>query len=425
MQQKSGGISRAVLDNLVWFAGSLMVAFFVWLIATIQSDPIQQARFPGRVDIQMTPDSGLLLVDASSETASTVIRAPRSVFDLLSLDEIDVWADLSGLGPGEHPVALQASLARQQANVVDISPSVIRITLEEAAQRQVPLRAVVTGEPPAGYAREEPIFDVNLNQVLVSGPASNVNEVIAAQVSLDLSQQRNPYQADLRLVPVDAEGNPVSDVTLDPQVVHVTTVIRRRDDVREVAVRPRLVGSLPDGYVLNALSYDPTSILVSGSAAQLNNLPDTLSTEVIDLNNRTSSFEVSVPVRLPQDDLLALSGQNITVTVEVAPLMSSRQFDNILVETLGLAENYRAALAPNRVTVLLTGPQPQLDALKSSDIRVSIDLNGLLTGNYTIVPTVSVSQGQIPSVGVSVLPAEIDVEIMDGLTVTPTTSNSR
>ena len=412
--------NRALLDNLIWFAGSLVLAFFVWVIATIQSNPIQQARFPGRIDVRMTPDTGLLITSppAASRTTSVVIRAPRSTYDLLSADEIEVWADLSNLGPGEHTVELKAEVARSQATVVDMSPSVIRITLEESAQRQIPLRAVVASEPPAGYAREAPVFDVDLNQVLVSGPASKVNEVVAAQVSLDLSQQRNPYSADARLIPVDADGHTVDGVTLDPQVVHITVPIRRRDDVREVTVRPQLTGTLPDGYVLNSLSYDPTAILVSGSTSQLENLPDTLSTEPIDLSNRTTSFEVSVPVVLPDSNLLVLSGQNITVSIEITALTASRQFDNLPVEVLGVPEGYSVHLAPDAVTVLLTGPQPQLDPLASGDVRVSLDLNGLLDGNYTLTPTVSVSQGQFAASNISVLPADIDIEIVPEPTVT-------
>jgi YbbR domain-containing protein len=405
--------NRALFDNMVWFAGSMVLAFFIWVIATIQSDPIQQGRFAGRVDVQMSPDTGLLITNPppTNRTASVVVRAPRSTFDLLSNDEINVWADLAGLGPGEHLVELQASLARPQATVIDISPSVIRVTLEESAQRQIPLRAVVTREPPAGYAREEPVFDVTLNQVLVSGPASKVEEVVAAQVSLDLSPQRNPYDSDARLTAVDSDGDTVDEVTIDPQVVHVTVPIRRRDDVSEIEVRPQLIGSLPDGYILNGISSEPSTILVSGSPDQLQELPDRLSTQSIDLSNRTSSFELSVPVLLPNNDLLVLSVPNITVSIEITPLMTSRQFDNIPVEVLGVTDGYTANLIPDSITVVVTGPQPQLDPLREADIRITLDLNGLLDGDYSLTPVVTIGQGEFSSAGVSILPPTVDVVI--------------
>jgi YbbR domain-containing protein len=414
-------LNRAVIDNLIWFSGSLALAFFVWMTATLQSDPIEQRRFL-RLDVRMTAPPGLIISTpvVSNRLASVVVRAPRSVLDVLTNEEILVTADLSGMGSGDHTVDLQVSLARQPASVVDIIPRVQHVVMEEAAQRQVPLRAVVTSEPPAGYSRDEPVFDVKLNQALVSGAASKVAEVVAAQVELDLGQQRNPYEADLRLVAVDADGSAVAGVVLDPQVVHVLVSIRRRDDVREVSVRPNIQGTPPAGYVLSTLSYDPQAVLVSGAPGQLASLPDTLDTMPIDLSERIASFQVSVPVLLPDEKLLLLSAQNVTVSVEIKPVTGSRQFDTIPIEVLGLADGFGAHLAPNQVSVLVTGPQAQLDALKADEIRVALDLNGLVSGNYTLKPSVSVGQGQLPAISISVLPAEIDVEI--GADSTPASS---
>ncbi len=423
--QRSATINRRLIfDNIVWFVGSMILAFLIWMIATLQSDPIQQQRYRERIPVHMNADAGLLITypATTSRQASVVIRAPSSVLDLLTSDEIVVSADLSGLTAGEHFVELKASLARQQATVFDISPHQMRVILEDATQRQVPLRALVTSEPPAGYSRSEPTFNVNLNQVLASGASSNVNEVVAAQVELDLRQQRNPLEVDLRLNPVDADGNVVNDVTLDPQVVRVSINIRRREDVREVSVRPNVQGMPPTGYVLNTLSYEPQSILVSGTPSLLAAMEDTLSTQPIDLRDHTTSFEVSIPITLPNPDLLLLSGQNITVYVEIKPVTTSKQFEAIPVKILGLADNLKAKTSPNTVSVLVNGPQEVVNKLTTDDIGVVIDLNGLAPGNYTLPLTVAVGQGQIPSEGVSVLPGEVDVQIIDSSIVTPETT---
>ncbi len=422
MQRLGSGNRRLILNNLVWFIGSMILAFFIWMIATLQSDPIQQQRFRERVPVQMNADTGLLITypTTSNRQASVVIRAPSSVLDLLTSDEIVVSADLSGLTAGDHTVELKAKLARQQTTVVDISPHQMRVVLEEAAQRQVPLRALVTNEPPAGYSRSEPTFNVNLNQVLASGAASKVNTVVAAQVELDLRQQRNPLEVDLKLTPVDSDGNAVSDVTLDPQVVRVNVNIRRREDVREVSVRPNVQGMPPTGYVLNTLSYEPQTVLVSGTPSQLAALEDTLATQPIDLSNHSTSFEVSVPVILPSSDLVLLSGQNITVDVEIKPVTTSRQFESIPIKVLGIESNSKIAvkIAPNTVSVLVNGPQQAVNQLTADDVKVVVDLNGLAPGNYTLPLNVSVGQGQIPTEGVSVLPGEVDIQIID-TTVTP------
>ncbi len=424
MQRPSN--KNVIIDNIIWFIGSMILAFLIWMIATLQSDPIQQQRFRERVPVRMNADSGLLVTFPSTvnRQASIVIRAPNSVMQLLTSDEILVSADLAGLGAGDHTVELKASLARQQTSVVDISPHQMHVTIEEAEQRQVPLRAIVVSEPPAGYSRGEPSFNVNLNQVLVSGPSSKVNTIVAAQVDLDLQQQRNPVELDLRLTPVDADGNAVTDVTLDPQTVRVNVNIRRREDVREISVRPDVKGTPPDGYVLNALSYEPQSVLISGTPSQLAALADTLSTLPINLSDHTSNFEVSVPVVLPSTDLVLLSGQNITVSVEIKPVTASRQFEAIPIKILGLGEQLSAKIVPNTVSVLVNGPQEPVNLLNPRDVSVVLDLNGLAPGNYTLPLNVSVGQGQVPNDGISVLPGEVDVQIIDDSVTIPEATES-
>jgi YbbR domain-containing protein len=412
MSQRPADTPVAILlRNLLWFGASLALAFFVWVIATLQADPILQSRVPNAVPVRLQPDEGLLVVSTqpTNPTVSLRVRAPRSVLDILSPGDLDAWADLGGLGPGEHSVRVRASIGRPQASVVDLSPSFVRVTLEQASQRQVPLTARMDSEPPAGYFRDEPVYDLPLDQVLVSGPRSRVEQVVAAQVTLDLFESRNNYQAILNLTAVDAAGLPITGLTLDPPTVAVSVEIKRRDDVREVAVRPNLVGRLPEGYVLNALGYTPQIVLVSGAPGRLAALPDTLSTAPIDLSTLTASLETEVPVLLPAGDYLLLSGQSVTVTIEVEALTASLQFENIPVEIIGLGEGLTARAVPNQVTVLVTGPQPELARLTRADIMVTLDLVGLAAGNYTLSPTVTV--GLASAVESTLLPAELDVEI--------------
>lgn len=413
MQKSSPALNRTLIDNLIWFTGSLILAFFVWMIATLQSDPIQQQAFPEFIPVRLVPDAGLLVVSPTpnERQARVIVRAPRSVYSLLRSSEIEVWANLHGLGAGEHTVELRYQLNRAQASIVDISPSRVRVVLEESAQKLVPLRAVITSQPPPGYAHDTPTFNLNLNQVLVSGASSQVNAVVAAQVELNLRDQRSSLELDLRLVAVNAEGQAITNVTLEPQTVRTSVNIRRRDDVREVTVRPTIEGTPPDGYVLSTLSYAPQTVLVSGSAAQLAGLPATLSTEAIDLTNRTASFEVAVPVVLPVPGLMLLAEQNVTVTVEINPVIGSRQFDDVPVTLSGLGDGLSAALEPESVSVLVTGPQPELDQLIGDAVQITLNLRGLSAGRYTLTPSVTV--GQIAPENISLLPAEIEVEISE------------
>jgi YbbR domain-containing protein len=403
-------LSPALINNLMWFLVSLVLAFFVWVLATSQLDPIEQERLPERVSVQLEPDEGLLITNSPTRSAGVIVRGQSSVLDLLTTDDIVLWADLNGLGPGTHVVELQWQVAREQVVVADTLPRQITVTLEEARERYIPVAAVVVEEPPAGFERDNPVFDVA--QLEVSGAVSKVEQVVAANVELNLDNVRLPFEDDVRPVPIDADGNPVTDVTLDPQIVHVTVDVRSRADFREVRVTPgEFTGLLPDGYQMISFTYEPQTILVSGPPDVLAELPGTISTASIDLTGHTGSFEVTVPIELPNPDVFLVSGQNVTVSVEIAALTASRPFDAIPVEVIGLEDGFQATLVPDVVTVIVTGPQPLLDQLEPSNIRAAVDLNGRGEGSYQVIPVAAISGGQVSPDDIAILPVEIDVVI--------------
>jgi len=225
MQKTKQPINRVIFVNLSWFLGCLVLAFIVWVVATIQLNPVEERRLRDAIPIRFTPDEGLVITNENefSATASVLLRAQQSVWELLAGDDVIVWADLTGLGPGEHTVPLQAQVARTAA-VVDISPAQITIDLEELASKLVEVRPQLNGQLPSGYVMiGEPI--INVNQVTVTGPASQVEAVAAVQAPINLSQQRGPLEDFARPIPVDADGNMVADVSVDTQVIGVSVDI--------------------------------------------------------------------------------------------------------------------------------------------------------------------------------------------------------
>lgn len=415
---------RAVLlDNLFWFAVALAMAIFLWVSATTQSDPIETWRLSERIPIRFTPDDGLIITNQSELTSAALVqlRAPRSVRQVMSADDVTVLANLNGLTPGEHVVQLEARIAPdRRATVISLSPSQVTITLEVQASQLKPVEAQIDVDPVPVVQ----VDDVRLDpvQVTVTGPAASVEQVVKAVIPLDLANARSTFETDIRPIPVDVDGEPVSGVNLSPAVVHVTVEISQRSDVRELRVLPDLIGQLPDGYVLApTFNYEPTTIIVNGPADLLAALPDTVLTTPIDLSGRTDDFVIEVSAQLPDPRLLTLAGRTITVNVGVTAPTTTRQFDRVPVEIIGLRAGLRAELLPREVTVLVTGEQPRLTALGAGDLRVVVDLAAYAAaGTYRASPLAAAETDG--ALSVSVLPAEIDIQIVTALETTPETT---
>ena len=237
--------------------------------------------------------------------------------------------------------------------------------------------------------------------------------MVAVRGELDLSATRNPIEVDLRLRAIDADGNRVADIELEPQTASVSISVTRRDDVKRVSVRPDVrLETLPQGFSIKSVSNDPSLLFISGAPEQLESVSDVLYTEPISLAAPEEDFVTSVPVRLPMDNLFVMGGDsNITVSIEILADIDSRQIDNIEVGHIGLAGDYTVSIVPTIISAIVTGPVVLVDALTVDDIQVIVDLEGYAPGVYDLSPEISIMRGELSVENVSLSPAELNVEI--------------
>lgn len=403
--------------NLSWLLACFVLAFVVWIVATIQSDPIVQQTF-SVVPVNVELADGYLMVDANRyPTVRVFVRGQQSAVTLLTPDDVIVRADASHVGTGSVTVPLVVSVGRRGVYSVDTQPSQITLMIEALTTAQKPLEVVVGSLPPVDYAYETPQTDVL--QAAVSGADSNVSQVASVRATLDLSNRRSPLQVESMLVAVDANGVRVSDVTVEPRVTTLNINIFARDDVRQLAVRPAIqLESIEEGYVLTSISYEPQVIYVSGRADQLVTLGSTVDTNTISLDGMTSDTTIEAGVRLPEGVVILDDTSVITVTLGIAAQTTARQIDNVPIEIIGLPEGYTATLSPDIVSVVLSGPIQTINSLTALDVRAILDLNNVPEGSSERVPQVVVRQGQV-ELQTTLLPATLTVTISSPLEATP------
>ena len=401
--------------NMLWLAVSLLLASGIWYIAVTSADPFEKKSFRS-LPIQIVPSHAAEMTNSRLRSAMVTIQGSQSTISGRNAADIVVRADLSRLGPGTHTVPLEVDVAQPDSDsfrrlVWLVQPPQIIVELEPRETHEKKILIELTNAPPVGFRHDEPVPDIS--EVLVSGAASKVGQVVAVRAELDLSASRNPIEVDLRLHAVDADGNRIGDVELDPQTAEVSVKIARRDDIRQIAVRPNvLLDTLPEGYTLKNQSYDPESLFVSGAPDQLQKISDTLFTEPISLVDREEGFVTTVPVQLPDEDLFVMGGDNnISVSIEIIPIIDSRQIDEIEVDHIGLADDYAVSIVPKAVSAIVTGPVVMVDALTVENIQVRVDLDGLAPGVYDRQPSISINQGELSEENVSLLPDVVNVEI--------------
>ena len=402
---------RSARGNALWFVTSIVLAFMVWLIATMQVDPVRVEVF-NNVPIQFIDNDAMIVSNRASlrRTVRVTVRARDSVLQLMTAEDLTVRADISNLPPGTHAIQLQVSTPRHAA--VDTQPVQLTVVLEQKQARQKQVVLEITGEPPAGYSRGDP--ELSATQVLVYGTLAQVDRVDSLRATVDLSDQRTRFSDELSLVPVSVNGTILNDVTLGQQTVGVAIDIRQREDVLAVPIRPVIdFESVAPGYAVRLDTYSPQTAIIRGSPATLALLPDLLDTATIDLTGRTSSFTISVPTLLPESlgngQVSILEGQDVNVRIVVEARLAQAQFDDVLVMVLGEGQGLRVRVIPSRATVLVTGPQALLDRLTADNLTVTVDVDGLGVGTYDLEPRATLDAALTSADEVRVIPSTIGV----------------
>jgi YbbR domain-containing protein len=401
------------------FLTALVLAITVWIIAVTASDPAENRTYPRNVSIEVVgQDTNLVMTSDLPSNVAIVLNTPQTVWERIINAQSPVRAvlDLSGLQPGTHMVDLQIQVSVRPVKVVSYSPRTVSVTLESLSSKVIPLSLDIRGEPAIGYQVEEPVVDIK--QIMVTGPISQVDRVAEVRATLDINQAFEDISRMISVVALDKNEIVVDDVTLTPDRVDMFLEINQRYGYRNVIVSVNIEGQVADGYRLTNISVIPLAVTVYSTNPQIvNDLPGYVETMPLNLEGLKDDVDISLLLDLPEGVLVVDDNRTVLVRVSIAAVQSSMPVANIPIEIIGLPENLQAVLAPEMITILISGPLPILDGITAQDIRVILDLTDYEVGTYQLEPVVELPSEEITVD--SIQPGLIDIEVIIAPTPTP------
>ena len=400
-----------------WFResfGSLSLAFFlslvVWVSAVLSNDPTLTRSLPQPIPLEIEGlSSELTILDDLPSTVMVTLRAPQSVWDriLIQPNLVHAWLDLSNLFEGEHEVDVKVRVGATPYHVVRVVPDQVNLLLERVETKMVPITMNVVGEPALGYQKGQLILSPS--QVQVSGARSLVERVKIVQDEMDISGAAESQRRAAKLNALDENGMVVEGVKLIPDTVSVNQIITLLGGYRNVVVKVVTQGELEEGYWLTNISVSPPNVIVFSADPQLvDALPGYVETETVDLSGLNDDIDLRVSLQLPAGVELA-GEESVLVRLNIAALQGSLPI-TLPLDVIGLSSGLKAELSPSQVDVLVSGPLPLLRTIKTSNLRVVVDLTGLTPGEYQLSPIVDLLPDSLKVA--SILPANISVLIV-------------
>jgi YbbR domain-containing protein len=145
-----------------------------------------------------------------------------------------------------------------------------------------------------------------------------------------------------------------------------------------VPVVPELDGEPLDGYVVNSVSAEPSTVEVIGPASAVTRLTEAI-TEPVTVTEAASRLVEEVNMGVADPSIRLVSPGSATVTVTIGPAPAEWAITGIGVR----AKTEGVQIIPSTVTVFVRGPR-ELRASRAGDYAATIDTVGLEPGTFQL-----------------------------------------
>jgi YbbR domain-containing protein len=307
-------------------------------------------------------------------------------------DSFEATIDLKNVDPAAGPTFVPVNVVSVDPRFIvrEWEPPEVRITLDPIKTRaDIPVK-VVPGPIPPGLDVREPVVDPTT--VSVTGPESIVDQVVRVEANVIIESTGLDIDQQVDLVPVDAVGDRLTPVDVEPPTAHVTIAGFKHAESRPLPVTPVLSGAPAAGYEVTGISVNPQIVSVEGDADAILNLSEA-PTEPIQINGVTQDVTQAVGLALPEGVQPAGgSDVKVQVTVSIRPVAGSRSYDAGIITTGGsVGLDYH--LSTTHAIALVGGPVADLDRLESAQFFLVAPVGGLGPGQHQVTLTANLPVG--------------------------------
>lgn len=387
---------RALTSNISSALLALLLATVVWVVAVYEKAPPRTDYFPTGIPLAVINlGQGLVISSPVPNECRVRLRALTTTWQQLKSADFAATVDLAQLQSGQHQVPVVIEVANPGVVLLGAEPAQITINLEETDSRRVRVKVRVLDEEsiPLGYTSRLPV--VNPEQITISGPKNAVLQVAEAVIELSIKNARETVVKQETPLLLDSAGNRLQGLALSPATVTVSVAIERQVGYRDVTVRAITVGAPAPGYWISNISVEPALVTVYGEQSVIEGLPGYLDTQSLDMQDATRDVIRRVALDLPEGVLVLGEGagkEGILVQIRVEPLLGGQTIRRE-VEIQNLRAGLQASVSLTHIDIILSGPLPALQELKSEDGQAILDLFGLPRGTHKVTPKIILPEG--------------------------------
>ena len=357
--------------GLALLSAALSVA--LWITVTEEQNPTLIETFPVPIRVEAVNVGPGIAVANTIDSVEVRIAAPEDRWEQLTSENLQASVDLNGLEAREQQVPVRVDVTGvRSARVVEVIPPTVLVNLEDFVSKEVAVVARAVGALPLGYELSSTTPEAAA--VEVSGPQSLVDLVVEVIGDVNVTGLTVSLPQSVDLTPQGAGGGEVRGVRVDPPSTRIRVEVLQTTLTRHVPLIPTVLGQPASGYRVVGVAAIPSTLAVRGTIEQLQAI-DALELAPVDIGAARSSLSRSVELELPPG-LTAPGAPTVSVLVAVATVDGTLRLQ-VAPEIQGVGEGYAVELDHPSVALVLRAPQPLLNGLALSEVRVVADLAGV------------------------------------------------
>ena len=311
-----------------WFVRIISLAFaillYVFVTIEVEVEPSENVDAPGFTDskkevevlenipVDVKIDSDKYVVSGVPEEVEVSLEGPVSVLTpVMRQKNFTTYVDLTELSEGPHTVEIQHENIPKELSAY-IDPKEIDIKIEERATETFDIQAELINEDlvPVGYEVGTP--ELNVEEVLVVGSKSTIEEISLVKAYLDVANEKESIKnRELPVNVYDSDGNKLQ-VNVKPESVIASVKVDKPS--KEVNLKISTKGNVSNGSTLKSLTPEIENIMIYGKKADLDEI-DEISSDPIDLSEINESTEMNVKLDVP--DNVSISQKKVKVDIEL------------------------------------------------------------------------------------------------------------
>jgi YbbR domain-containing protein len=210
-------MKKLFFGNMSLKISALVLSFLLWLFVTSRGQSEMSLEVP--LQFKDVP-VGLGIDYVSAKVVNVSIRGQERLMKSVKPSDVRVFVDLAKAKKGEGTYYINKDDVQlpYAMSVISITPSSVKVRIEETVTKSVPVRPSVTGSPAAGYAirsvKAEPAM------VTIRGLRSDIRKIQELRTdAVDVTGLKHSVTQEVN---VDTGANVVADTNTVKATVTIT-----------------------------------------------------------------------------------------------------------------------------------------------------------------------------------------------------------